>query len=378
MRVWSALPSESRSSLAMIAGLLVAVVLGSGVVVRAKEIQGGARFYSQMGQDIWVSETVFPGVNNGFFLDVGSGDGTYMSNTKALEQKGWTGICIDPFPRNMQDRSCQMFKDVVFSTAGARVQFWAADDWGGIIDETFGLTKDRMQQSQDRQAQTVEFTTVTLADILDRAQAPRFIHYVSLDIEGGELHALEGFPFDKYQIGALTVEHNYQEPKRSDIRALMESHGYKRVHTLERDDCYVPANPSSVTLLGAEDPAAVFDSLKNRAVQGDAVAQNALGGMYEDGNGVPQNYAQALKWYRLAATQGYAVAQLNLGYMYQKGNGVLQDYVQAHKWFDLAAATFPTPSERDRAVQARDGVAAKMTPAQVAEAQKLAREWQKQ
>src|SRR4029450_7805736 len=147
MRVWSALPSESLSSLSMIAGLLVAVALGSGVVVRAKEIQGGVRFYSQMGQDIWVSETVFPGVNNGFFLDVGSGDGTYMSNTKALEQKGWTGICIDAFPRNMQDRTCQIFKEVVSSKSGERVKFWAADDWGGIIDETH--PKDKMQKYTD-------------------------------------------------------------------------------------------------------------------------------------------------------------------------------------------------------------------------------------
>jgi FkbM family methyltransferase len=243
MRVLSSIPSERISSLSMIAVLLVAVALGSGFVVSAKEIQGLATFYSQMGQDKWVSEEVFPGVKNGFFLDVGSGDGTFMSNTKALEQKGWTGICIDPFPRNMQDRSCQIFKEVVFSKAGERVKFWAADEWGGIIDDTFGISKDRMQKYQDRKARTVELTTVTLADILERAKAPRFIHYVSLDIEGGELHALKGFPFDKYQIGALTVEHNYQEPKRSEIKALMESHGYKRVHTLDRDDCYVPANP---------------------------------------------------------------------------------------------------------------------------------------
>jgi len=86
----------------------------------------------------------------------------------------------------------------------------------------------------------MEFTTVTLGDILERAKAPRFIHYLSLDIEGGELNALKGFPFDRYQIGALTVEHNYLEPQRSEIKALMESHGYKRVHTSVRDDFYVP------------------------------------------------------------------------------------------------------------------------------------------
>ena len=105
--------------------------------------------------------------------------------------------------------------------------------WGGIVDTLGG--KDIKEK-----APIVEFTTVTLGDILERAKAPRFIHYLSLDIEGGELNALKGFPFDKYQIGALTVEHNYLEPKRSEIKALMESHGYKRVHTSVRDDFYVP------------------------------------------------------------------------------------------------------------------------------------------
>jgi hypothetical protein len=110
----------------------------------------------------------------------------------------------------MQDRTCQLFKEVVFSEAGKRVKFKAAGDLGGIED-TLGLWKDLAQE-----ATTVEFTTVTLGDILERAKAPRFIHFVSLDIEGGA-RALRGFPFDKYQIGALAVEHNYEEPKRSKI-----------------------------------------------------------------------------------------------------------------------------------------------------------------
>ena len=252
----------SKTALLMIAGLLVAVALVAGyvgaklgsryqinasycqlspvrsLVVSAKEILGLATFYSQIGQDKWVSEAIFPGVKNGFFLDVGSGDGTFNSNTKALEQKGWTGICVDPFPKNMQDRSCQMFKEVVFSEAGKKVKFWTGGFWGGITDSLGTEAKDIMST-----APTVEFTTVTLGDILERAKAPRFIHFVSLDIEGGELNALKGFPFDKYKIGALAVEHFSEEPKRSEIKALMESYGYKRVHTRYQDDFYVPANP---------------------------------------------------------------------------------------------------------------------------------------
>ena len=92
--------------------------------------------------------------------------------------------------------------------------------------------------------------------------------------------------------------------------------------------------------------------------------------MYANGQGVPQDYAAAVSWYRKAAEQGYAAAQFNLGVMYDKGQGVPQDYVQAHKWWNLAAAN----GDAD-AIKSRDIVAKKMTPAQIAEVQKLAREW---
>ena len=74
------------------------------------------------------------------------------------------------------------------------------------------------------------------------------------------------------------------------------------------------------------------------ADQGDAYAQYKLGVMYADGRGVPQDDAEAVRWYRAAAEQGSAEAQTNLGVMYDQGRGVARDYIQAHKWYSLAAA----------------------------------------
>jgi uncharacterized protein len=108
------------------------------------------------------------------------------------------------------------------------------------------------------------------------------------------------------------------------------------------------------------------------ANQGLAGAQFDLGFMYANGRGLPQNYEQALFWYREAADQGYAYAQDEVGSMYAKGQGVPQNYEQAYIWFDLAASRegeATTPSKN------RDDVAAKMTPAQIAAAQRMAREW---
>ena len=116
-------------------------------------------------------------------------------------------------------------------------------------------------------------------------------------------------------------------------------------------------------------PDAVF-WYRHAAWQGDASAQLSLGLMYYNGQGTLQSYAEALTWFRKAADQGSAQAQINLGAIYANGQGVPQDYIHAHMWLSLAAAKSET-----RAVELRDIVAAKMTAAQIAEAQKLAREW---
>jgi TPR repeat protein len=106
------------------------------------------------------------------------------------------------------------------------------------------------------------------------------------------------------------------------------------------------------------------------ANQGDAIAQNNFGFMYFNGQGVPQNHDEAAKWFWLAANQGVASAQALLGFMYADGQGVPRDYVRAHMWFSLAAAQ----GGQVAAIE-RDSISKLMTSAQIAEAQKLAREW---
>ena len=106
------------------------------------------------------------------------------------------------------------------------------------------------------------------------------------------------------------------------------------------------------------------------AEQGQVNAQYNLGFMYNNGVGMPQDYAKAKKWYRKAAEQGEAISQFNLGFMYHQGHGAPQDYIQAHMWYNLSAAQSITNAAKNRDLIAKD-----MTPAQIAEAQKLAQEW---
>jgi hypothetical protein len=99
------------------------------------------------------------------------------------------------------------------------------------------------------------------------------------------------------------------------------------------------------------------------AEKGDAKAQFFLGCMYEDGQGVTQNYTEAIKWYTLAAEQNEPMAQTNLGHLYANEKTGKLDYVQAHKWFNIFGA------------KEKENIEKLMSPNQITEAQKLAREW---
>jgi len=110
------------------------------------------------------------------------------------------------------------------------------------------------------------------------------------------------------------------------------------------------------------------------AAQDYSMAQYNLGSLYANGQGVTQDYGKARQWFEQAAAQGYADAQSNLGWLYATGQGVPQDYVRAYMWDSLAAAHSKGDVQKS-AANNRDKVAQRMTPAQIAEAQKLAREW---
>lgn len=114
---------------------------------------------------------------------------------------------------------------------------------------------------------------------------------------------------------------------------------------------------------------------RESAAQGYAYAQSRLGVMYAEGQGLTQDFGESVKWFQLAAEQGFNEARYNLGVAFAKGQGVAKDFVKAHMWFSLAAASETDAADRDRANKGRDIVAGLMTPAEIAEARRLAAEW---
>ncbi|MSU46645.1 MAG: sel1 repeat family protein [Lacunisphaera sp.] len=113
----------------------------------------------------------------------------------------------------------------------------------------------------------------------------------------------------------------------------------------------------------------LFAETKKKAEAGDAFAQRYLGIMYEFGEGVPKDDAEAVKWYRKAADQGHAAAQSNLGVSYANGTGVPKDLVQAHVWWNIAGAKGYEKAKENLAIVEKG-----MTDSQKEKAMDLARE----
>ena len=158
--------------------------------------------------------------------------------------------------------------------------------------------------------------------------------------------------------------HRNTRPEKQDIEILHLA--------AEHGDAKAQLDLGNLYYLGEGTPQDYAEAAKwyrLAAEQGDAPAQNNLGVMHDEGEGVPQDDREAVKWYRKAAEQGNASAQYNLGVMYDLGEGVPKDWVKAYAWLSLSAA-----QGKDNAARGKDLLGPRMTAEQMAEGQKLAAE----
>jgi hypothetical protein len=133
---------------------------------------------------------------------------------------------------------------------------------------------------------------------------------------------------------------------------------------------FTPPPLNSLRELTFDDLIPTVDQLRTDADKGQPEAQHSLGWHYLNADGVIRDYVEAVKWYRKAAEQGYAPAQCSLGFCYGNGFGVPKDFVQAYFWSNLAAA-----QGRKKAIQNLAIYEKEMRPEQIAEAQRLSREF---
>ena len=135
---------------------------------------------------------------------------------------------------------------------------------------------------------------------------------------------------------------------------------------------YAEGNLANMLATGrgtTKDPAEAMRWYQKAAAQNYPDAQFGIGSLYENGEGVKQDFGQAAKWYRTAADQGYAPAESALATLYAAGTGVQPDRVQAYMWYTLASGQDQTAKRR------RDTLASRMKPEEVAQAEKMAKDF---
>lgn len=120
----------------------------------------------------------------------------------------------------------------VFSQSGLTLKFSSS----GLLS---GITEYIDRHAQAKQATQIEVKTITLQELLDKYNAPRVIHYFSLDTEGSELEILKSVDFSKYIFLYINLEHNYIEPRRTEIRNLLLQNGYLYKGPNDFDDDYI-------------------------------------------------------------------------------------------------------------------------------------------
>ena len=173
--------------------------------------------------------------------------------------------------------------------------------------------------------------------------------------------------------------------RNTKVSAKTKEMGSTETSIKEQEDPLNPSEPLQQAMLGwryhagegmVQDFAEGVKWYRKAAEQGVALAQVSLGICYVKGEGVDRDFSQAAKWFRMAAEQGDPDGQFRLGICFESGAGTDQNSTQAYMWYNLAAASknkeTAANARRNQAVLAR-----RMSRDEIAEAQRMSREWKK-
>jgi FkbM family methyltransferase len=182
----------------------------------------------------------------GHFLEIGAWDGELISQTAWLErQRGWSGICVDPFPRGFDRRTCQVCARAVSKDGLPREFVKVTIDRrnGGDVSYFSGFKENVTAHweliSQHCEYEIIHVPTITIPDLYKTYNLPRDIDFLSVDTEGSEVEIFDSIDFDIYHFGMIVFEHNEDLAARGHIGLLLVSAGYAHVESLRMDDIYV-------------------------------------------------------------------------------------------------------------------------------------------
>jgi FkbM family methyltransferase len=205
-------------------------------------------YFSQSGQDKWVSEKILPHLKEGVFVDVGAHDGVSLSNTFFFERLGWKGIAIEPNPsvfRQLENnRSCKTINVGIANADGTGV-FRVIEGYSNMLSGFVDAYDERhLSRIECEIAEhggsfkdiNVEFRSL---DKLLAEHGVEKIDYLSVDVEGLEMKILESMDFDRIKVLALSVENNYKDYR---LPKMLCERGFKLHAMLGDDNIFVSRN----------------------------------------------------------------------------------------------------------------------------------------
>jgi len=197
---------------------------------------------SQFGQEIFVL-AMLDWKRDGYCVEFGALDGVTHSNALLHERKyGWSGLLAEPtkeFHETLKsNRNCKIDERAVWSESGRELMFRVTDARGlSTLDQYWNSDGHaRLRAAVD----VYPVSTVSLIDLFDFHKVPNKVDYLSIDTEGSEIDIVRSFPFQKYDISIVSIEHNYSQ-NRDNLRKIMADNGFVRVFEdlSQVDDWYV-------------------------------------------------------------------------------------------------------------------------------------------
>jgi FkbM family methyltransferase len=203
------------------------------------------KYYGQMKQDKIVHETFFRNKENGFFVELGAGDGITFSNTLFFEKHlGWNGICIEPNPfeykKLKNNRNC-ILENTIVSNTNRPLKYLAINGYGKGLSGIVNFYDETMIRRIDKDVPDTstkhyyDMIPIKMSKMFEK-HGVKHVDYFSLDVEGAELNVLESIDFNKVEIKYFTIENNY---KTKIVQDYLYKFGYRLHSKIKYNDLYV-------------------------------------------------------------------------------------------------------------------------------------------
>lgn len=195
--------------------------------------------YSQIGQDTYYIDNISKNKKNGIFLDIGANDGIFTSNTAKLEfEYGWTGVCVEANPTLIPILTANRPNSTIVHSAvwnsSKIVEFEipinnVKNVEGNLLSRISNIDRNVKNYKKNTIIDKIQVSAKTITEILkETLKLPCVIDYMSLDIEGAEIEALQGIDFSNIEIKFMTIEHGDRPGYLEEISNYLSQFGYKK------------------------------------------------------------------------------------------------------------------------------------------------------